>query len=407
VAGPARAIEFWDERIQIHGFYETRMSFGYEDFNSGNKIDMYGWLQVLSIEAEAEIAPDGWGPFDMVAAFARVDVKYDCVWSHACGTLQSVDAFGNNPGNLPDRVQTGHRTGLAGSQRTFDDRPYWFDDRTRLNGDLYADAKAGQRAAKSFVYGSSNVGLFGASTGPDGILGGFGDIRNENPNNPLFPGGFEYGLGFTDPTTQLPGDDDAGTYLFNRFADCEVGNFTSKAANAAGFNNLELIWGIDHCNPIIDPIGLHREIANPFSDEVHSAFGGDVNPVLLATNLDPVAPGFGLPLDPNGNGIPNATALPFRPGAEFMALPHNQIDRAAGQKAWHSQGVFVPNLAFRKALRSGDFDDYQQQYSLDELQWDRGASQETYKELREVYMEFEAFESRLWVRTGKQTIVWG
>ena len=107
VAGPAGAIEFWDERIQIHGFYETRMSFGYEDFNQKNEIDMYGWLQVLNIEAEAEIAPDGWGPFDMVAAFARVEVKYDCVWNHACGTLQSVDAFGNNPKNLPNRVQIG------------------------------------------------------------------------------------------------------------------------------------------------------------------------------------------------------------------------------------------------------------------------------------------------------------
>ena len=95
-AAPAQAIEFWDERIQIHGFLESRMSFGYEDFNQSNEIDMYGWLQVLNIEAEAEIAPDGWGPFDMVAAFARVEVKYDCVWNHACGTLQSVDAFGNN-----------------------------------------------------------------------------------------------------------------------------------------------------------------------------------------------------------------------------------------------------------------------------------------------------------------------
>ncbi|MEN8160930.1 MAG: hypothetical protein ABFS41_12725, partial [Myxococcota bacterium] len=121
-ATPAAAIEFWDEKVQIHGFYESRMSFGMEDFNRGNGIDMYGWLHVLNVETEAELAPDGWGPFDMVAAFARVEVKYDCVWNHACGALPSVDAFGNQPKNLPDRVQNGRRTGFSGSQITGYDR---------------------------------------------------------------------------------------------------------------------------------------------------------------------------------------------------------------------------------------------------------------------------------------------
>ena len=409
-AGPAQAIEFWDERIQIHGFYETRMSFGYEDFNQKNEIDMYGWLQVLNIEAEAEIAPDGWGPFDMVAAFARVEVKYDCVWNHACGMLPSVDAFGNQPGNLPNRVQTGERLGYAGSQQINDTRPYWFADRQRLNGGLWEDAKAGQRASKSFVYGSTNVGLFGASAGPDGILGDFSDIRNEQG----LAGAFAYGQGFTDPTTQLPGDDDAGTYLFNRTSRCKVGNWTMKAANARGFSNRELIWSIDDCR--IDPLGFNREIANPFADEANSPFGGDVNPVLLAINLDPGTPaspnpGFGLPLDPNGNGIPDSSALPFRPGPEFAALPKNKTNgnNAAfgAQKGWHSQGIFLPNLAVRRALRADRFDTFDQNFTLNDLQWNRGASQEPLKELREIYVEFEMFESRLWVRGGKQTIVWG
>ena len=403
-AGPARAIEFFDERVQIHGFFETRMSFGYEDFNSKNKIDMYGWIQVLSIEIESEIAPDGWGPFDMVAAFSRIEVKYDCVWSHACGTLQSVDAFGNDAKNLPHRVQTGRRLGLAGSQTINDTRPYWFADRERLNGGLFADTKAGQRASKSFVYGSTLVGLFGASAGPDTQLGPFKDIRNEQG----LPGAFEYAKGFTDPTTGLPGDDDAGNYLFNRTSHCNVGNWEIKSSSREGFGNRELIWGPDNCK--VDPIGYNREIANPFADEANSAFGGDVNPVLLALDLAPGGPldpnaNFGLPLDPNG--IPNSTALPFRPGTEWAALPHNQINKAGGQKRWDSQGMFVPNLAVRNKLRNDDFDQFDQNYSQNELQWNRGASQQTFKELREIYLEFEAFESQLWVRAGQQTIVWG
>jgi hypothetical protein len=413
-ASPAAAIEFWDERIQIHGFLETRMSFGYEDFNQKNEIDMYGWLQVLNVEAEAEIAPDGWGPFDMVAAFARVEVKYDCVYNHACGMLDSVDAFGNNAKNLPTRVQEGKRLGLAGSQIIGDTRPYWFADRQRLNGGIYEDADAGQRAAKSFVYGSTNVGLFGASPGPDTVLGDFGDIRNETPH-PLLPNG--YGQTTTNPATMLPGDDDAGLYLFDRTSKCKVGNVRSKQSNLRGFGNREVIWSFEDDCPI-DPIGFNREIANPFADAVDDPLqaneASDVNPVLLAFNLDPTSAGFGFELDdPDlggvlmADGIPNSTALPYRPGPEFDALPGNKLNHAAGQRSYHSQGIFVPNLAVRKKLQGGDFGTFDQNFTESELQWNRGASQEPLKELREIYLEFESFESRLWVRAGKQTIVWG
>ena len=68
----AGAIEFWDERVQIHGFYETRMSFGYEDFDASNEIDMYGWLHVLNVETEVEIAPDH-APDVVLAENLRVD----------------------------------------------------------------------------------------------------------------------------------------------------------------------------------------------------------------------------------------------------------------------------------------------------------------------------------------------
>jgi hypothetical protein len=401
----ASAIEFWDERVQIHGFLESRMAFGYEDFDQSNEIDMYGWTQVLDIETEVEIAPDGWGPFDLVAAFARVEVKYDCVWNHACGMLRSVDAFGDGAKNLPNRVQSGERLGYAGSQFTGDQRPFWFADRQRLDGGLWADAKPGQRASKSIVYALTNVDLFAASPGPDAQLGDFVEIRNENPlEDPIsFPNGFMYATGWTDPTTMLPGDDDAGLYLFDRTSRCNVGNWEVKASTARGFTTRELLWGIDNCR--IDPLGFNREIANPFADAATSPFGGDVNPVLRAIDRDPTSPGFGLPLD--ADGIPDATALPYRPGPEFAALPGNRLDRAAGQKGWHSQGLFVPNLAVRKALKNDKFDTFDQNFTENDLAWNRGASQEPWKELRELYLEFEAFDSRLWVRGGKQTIVWG
>ena len=164
----------------------------------------------------------------------------------------------------------------------------------------------------------------------------------------------------------LAGDDDAGLYLFNRTSRCDVGNWTQKGANARGFNNRELIWAIDDCR--IDPLGFNREVANPFRDFATFGAAGDVNPVLLAINRDPTSAGFGLPLEGAGaDGIPNATALPYRPGTEFAALPGNKVDFAGGQKRWQSQGIFVPNLAVRKKMRNGDFDTFDQNFSLNEL----------------------------------------
>ncbi|MHC4410496.1 MAG: DUF1302 family protein, partial [Planctomycetota bacterium] len=395
-ATPATAIEFWDEKIQIHGFYETRMSFGMEDFNRGNGIDMYGWLHVLNVETEAELAPDGWGPFDMVAAFARVEVKYDCVWNHACGMLPSVDAFGNQPKNLPDRLQNGRRTGFAGSQVSgYDRRPFWFAKREYLSGGQFFDVAAGQRAARGMNFsGPTNAALFAASSGPDGSLGPISDTRNEEGPNAIF-----YDGRFTDPTTLLPGDDDAGTYLFHRTSRCKSGSWRTKDASARGYSNRELFISPDGCN--IEPTGWKRRIADPFRDESFGfdpMTGGDVNPVLLSINRDPDADGFGDPLD--DNGIPDATALPLRPGSE------NSINDPNARR-FQSQGLWKPNIKNRRKKKGGDFGNFDQNYSLNQLRWNHGANQDTWRELRELYLEFEMFDSQLWVRAGKQTIVWG
>jgi hypothetical protein len=119
---PAGAIDFWDGRVEVHGFYETRMSFGYEDFNSANKIDMYGWLQVLNLEVESRSrptagAPSTWCPPTPRGGEVRlrVESRLRCV--------RGVDAFGNDAGNLPHRVQNARRQGIAASQLTFDERP--------------------------------------------------------------------------------------------------------------------------------------------------------------------------------------------------------------------------------------------------------------------------------------------
>jgi hypothetical protein len=364
---PARAIDLWDGRLELHGFYETRLSFGMEDFDPSKQVDMYGWLHVVNLEADVGIAPNGWGPFDLVSAFTRVEVKYDCVWSHACGIFESVDSFGNHPEKLPHRVQQSRRQGIAASQDTFDQRPYWFDDRTRLTPGLFPDAEAGQRGAVPIVYGYTAVGLFGASTGPDGQLGEINDILDG------------------DPLSGLPGDDDAGLYLFERTYPCKTGTWNRRDSSPRGYQTRELPWSIEGC--YIQPIGFNRHVADPFRDFASAGAGGDVNPVLLAVG--------------DADGIPDRTAMPLRPGSENPAGPD------AGNTPWESQGIFVPNARLRDMIRNDKFDDYNQNFTLDELRWNRGASQETWKELRELYFDIEMFDSQLWLRLGKQTIVWG
>src|SRR5262245_36194348 len=391
-AGPAVAIEFFDGKVQVHGFYESRLSYGWEDFNPANEITMYGFLHVLNIEIESELAPNGWGPFDMVAAYSSIEVKYDCVWNHACGLIDNYSTFGNAPHNMPARVQNSTRLALAGSQNPDESRrPFWFSKRQELSGNLFADVRSGLRKAKGEPFGETQAGLFGASPGPDTILGDFIDIRHEKNVVAQGQPGFLYDGNFTNPFTQLPGDDDAGTYMFNRSQHCAVGNWKMKAANQRDYSNRMLLCGIDGCHA--KQTGFQRHIANPFAAQVvdpgQAKQPMDSNPVLLAI-LGP------------GNGVPVDTALPLRPGSEVG------IDEKGPN--WKSQGLWAPNLKTREYIKGGRFDRADQSFTLNELQWNHGASQQATKdfnELRELYMEFEAFESRLWVRAGKQTIVWG
>jgi hypothetical protein len=364
---PARALEFFDERVEVHGFYETRMAFGMEDWTPSKGVDMYSWLHVLNVEIEAEIAPDGWGPFDLVSAFTRVEVKYDCVWNHACGLLDSVNVFGNRPKELPHRLMNARRQGAFPAFEMYDRRGYWFSPRERMDSSLFYDTKTGTRRARPFPLSFTAGDLFVSSPGPDEVWGQMSDVRDG------------------DPFSGLPGDDDAGLYVFDRAWDCTTGTYARKDSSPRGHQSRELLWSIDGCH--MSPNGYLRRVSNPFRDFATFGADGDPNPVLLAIG--------------DADGIPDQTALPLRPGSE------TQVGKKPRGKRWESQGLFVPNYKLRKQLQSGEFDSFDQNFSLNELQWNRGANQQEWKELRELYLDLEFFDSRLWVRFGKQTIVWG
>ncbi len=345
-AAAAEAKDFWGRRLELHGHYEQRLAIGWEDFGTTDAWDVYGWQHVLNLEAEADLAPQGLGPFQKISAYARVEAKLDCVYTRACGLLDSVNAFGRRPEKLPARLQDGRREGDAATQRSYDRRAYYFDDETRLRGAAVgpdgvrnADLPSGQRRATSVLFGPSLSWLFAASEGADGVRGSF----------------------------ESPGDD-VGYYVFAHERGCKTGSRRLREDSRAGFGNRELLFNYT-CD--LNALGRLRDRVNPFD-------AGDVHPLL---------------------GNAGALALPLRPAPE----------RGVGDDAapWESQGLFLPNGRVRELIREDELDATDQYFTVGELQWNHGANQQLLKELRELYLDLEMFRNRLWVRAGKQTIVWG
>ncbi|MCP5068952.1 MAG: hypothetical protein GY946_20515, partial [bacterium] len=116
VSQSATALEFFDRRLQIHGFYEQQIRSIWTDFTGKNDWDLTQWYHVLNLEVEADIAPAGFGPFDLVSGFARIEARFDCVWRRGCWMFDNVDVYGDRPGRLPARIQNGRRSGFRGTQ---------------------------------------------------------------------------------------------------------------------------------------------------------------------------------------------------------------------------------------------------------------------------------------------------
>jgi hypothetical protein len=90
-------------------------------------------------------------------------------------------------------------------------------------------------------------------------------------------------------------------------------------------------------------------------------------------------------------------ALPLRPAVP--RLPK-------GSDLARPSGLWVPHKELRERLE--DIDDDGDAFNLREreLRWNHGAGQDE-KELKELFLDLELFDGRLFLRLGKQSIVWG
>ncbi len=342
VSMPSAAIDLWDGKIEIHGFYEQQIRSIWDDFSGADDWDLTQWYHVLNLEIEADIAPDGFGPFDLVGAFARVEARFDCVWRRGCWMFPNVDVYGDRPGRLPRRIQSGRESGYSGTQFTGDVRRPVPDNIPGAAFRYRNTVVPGSRIATNAAENNYLNAFFGASAGFDGVI---------------------------DPTFPDADSDDPAQLVFANLGECLFASNRTRGP-VDGFGNRTLIHNIK-CE--IEPINDVRGVPNPFRSR-------DFNERVLG-------------------GAGGGSALPFRPA------PEARFDAGAPDHVPH--GLWYPNERLQQALKDGDFDAFDQNFTVNELQWNRGASQQDEKELKEAYLELEMFDSRLWMRIGKQNIIWG
>jgi hypothetical protein len=269
-------------RVRVGGYVETQIRALSDGFRT-HRSYLGQWAMILDLEPEIEIAPDGWGPFDNLSAFARIEARYECIWT-GCGST-TWQHFGNRATRAPARN--------------------------------WADAKTERWVGNTYL---PSVG-----------------VPEENVH-----------------TNSLKLLDLTHTPRFERFY--EIGIPRSTVAAALG--------------PLIDDRFAFKSIAGPREG--------------LALPLGPWNPSS--KVDSNGAlaGSPSTTLpLPLRPATSTL---------------------YTPTAALLRKL--DDFGSFDQNFRQSELEWNHGASQDEY-ELKEAYFDAELFDGRLWLRLGKQNVVWG
>jgi hypothetical protein len=101
----AHAIEAFDGRLQAHGFLEMQVRGLSSSFEE--ELDLAQWYNVVNVEVEFDVLPDGWGPFDLLQAYVRAEARYDAVYMGQQGfrPARSIDLYGNDSKRLPKRLR--------------------------------------------------------------------------------------------------------------------------------------------------------------------------------------------------------------------------------------------------------------------------------------------------------------
>ncbi|MDD1633180.1 MAG: hypothetical protein LUP91_13365, partial [Methylococcaceae bacterium] len=267
LAQPAAGFDFFDGRLQIHGYGEAQIRALAKNYSWSDDFDLSQWYSVLGVEADINFAPDGIGPFDLVSGFVRLEARYDCVWTRACGVFPSVNAWGNRSKHMPNRNSNARKAGYTG---------------TLVTGDF--------RRVQSIA-----ISQLGFADKDEPVSG------KREPAYMWHVPGVDTLFGVKDPLQTPELSDDPAFYVFGRFV--QPGHeYRFGLRRVKGQPNQTGIQVLGPWQPQnnIEPLGPLANIANPFNPL-------DVNPVLL--------PGAGG--DPAG--AVGSAALPYRPPPSYAA----------------------------------------------------------------------------------------
>ena len=361
-ATPATAFEFFDGRLQIHGFAETQVRVLARNMKASDNFDLAQWYNVVSLELEYTAIDSGWGPFDLLSFYSRVEARYDCIWTRACGMFPSANAWGNRAASIPLRMTDAERSGFQGSVFT--------GPTGRYSGTQLVPVLDGRTV---------DVGVPQYSAQP----------QPQNEHRPMsfsqlhrIDGLFEV----AGPDEQYGTADDPAAFVFDEILGrCRFGS--RELPGGDNGHGLQILGPFEPDCPI-RTAGRLSSLPNPFSSL-------DYNPVLFGVDgIRDTTDDVGGPNPPVGSG-----ELPFRPAPTIAAGPSGSPTVA--------RGIYYPSPALRNAIRNDEFDSFDQNFRQPELAWNRGASQQDERELKELYGDMEFLDSKLWVRAGKQNIVWG
>ena len=512
-AGAGAAVELLEGRVEVHGYAETQLRAQSEKFEQ--ELDLAQWYNVLNLEFEVDVLPDGYGPIDVMSAYVRVEGRYDALYSEGFRLFHSIDTYGNGARRLPERLRdarnpdfagvvagpeppvdrhvgrepvpfapTGERRGIPEFDSFFrqaggDNRPGTPDDPGRYASQHLLDYRFALREFKgpdsqgtqvlgpwlprnvvrSIALNTDRANPFrgripptALATGTDGIVGGgFEDASSVRfyVTDPQLPGlspaqlaagvqvdplnpSSRIGIALTSPDSVItaasrgkceragvaacvagatfPDPDGPGTFTVQplsalpRTPLAGAGDFSSAGVDGGG--NVILAFGgdfsgvvpcLDASEPVLAP--RQRGELGPLAlDENAGCIPGSFESFTLGGVTE-----FGRAVTTPQN-IRFAGGVgenPFRPAPDLSNLA------STNSSLLQAQGLYYPSVGLRRLLASGDLDSPRLNFDEIDRAFNRGASQQRTKELKEAYVDLEFLDSRLWMRLGLQTIVWG
>ncbi|MDG2052025.1 MAG: hypothetical protein P8M78_17880, partial [Myxococcota bacterium] len=428
-AGDAQAFEAVDGRLQAHGYVEMQFRTISDDFS--DQWDLTAWYNIFNLELEFDLVQETHGPLDLMSAFVRVEARFDCIYSRGCGMFKGANTFGNRARGLPRRLQNGDEYTNAGAIQISNDgtyslspqrNPYAFQETPGLRG----------------IYDASDEGLGEVNRIKQMQCGGAASMSGANAYCPDANKNFvptkvqprfwnaNRNRRTVEPGSLTPVDDGTNGSPF-LIAMQDFRNFELTAISFPGgsnYGNPLLIMGPWLPKNFVQTNAALAELPNAIDNSrvapqslVYGSGGRPMRAIPIFREDNPgrdqiwIEQTEPLGTDANGQPQPPLANLPtgrwetINPTEGRFSDVRMWNDRAA--RPDEARGAFVPTSRLRKALQEDKFTPYPFNISQMDRSFNRGWSQNDEGELKEAYLDIEMFDSRLWLRVGKQSIVWG